>query len=243
MLFRSTTAWRVYGAEDDAVFDNEEDAQAAADEYNDYLFGEMKAEARSRLRREARQQAEKNLEPSFEEYTNSGGENYRELLITIPTASQPTGSRAANLKPFTGAHWARENIVAHARVKTRVDASGAKVLFIEEVQSDWHQQGRDRGYADATPEQIMDAARAVDTANGAYSEAVLGVAKKVAALLDEAAVFWEAQRVALGDAPSLTVGYIADQINSAKNRKAALVNAEAGASRHVTLTRDRKSVV
>jgi hypothetical protein len=33
------------------------------------------------------------------------------------------------------------------RVNDRVDADGKKVLFVEEVQSDWHQAGRKKGYA------------------------------------------------------------------------------------------------
>jgi hypothetical protein len=32
------------------------------------------------------------------------------------------------------------------RVNDRVDADGKKVLFVEEVQSDWHQAGRKKGY-------------------------------------------------------------------------------------------------
>jgi hypothetical protein len=33
------------------------------------------------------------------------------------------------------------------RVNDRIDADGKKMLFIEEVQSDWHQAGREQGYA------------------------------------------------------------------------------------------------
>jgi len=48
---------------------------------------------------------------------------------------------------FTGAHYdEHSNILAHIRFDTRTDADGKKVLFIEEVQSDWHQKGREKGY-------------------------------------------------------------------------------------------------
>jgi len=40
----------------------------------------------------------------------------------------------------------QENILAHVRLNDRTDADGNKVLFIEEIQSDWHQEGRKRGY-------------------------------------------------------------------------------------------------
>lgn len=43
-------------------------------------------------------------------------------------------------------HFEEENILAHVRLKDRVDADGKKVLFVEEIQSDWHQKGREKGY-------------------------------------------------------------------------------------------------
>ena len=36
------------------------------------------------------------------------------------------------------------------RLNERTDIDGKKVLFIEEVQSDWHQDGREEGYTDET---------------------------------------------------------------------------------------------
>jgi hypothetical protein len=47
---------------------------------------------------------------------------------------------------FESSHFDERNIVAHLRLKDRLDADGDRVLFIEEVQSDWHQEGRKRGY-------------------------------------------------------------------------------------------------
>ncbi|OYV96819.1 MAG: hypothetical protein B7Z62_07540 [Deltaproteobacteria bacterium 37-65-8] len=37
--------------------------------------------------------------------------------------------------------------IAHVRFDERQTALGGRMLFIEEIQSDWHQQGRDKGYA------------------------------------------------------------------------------------------------
>jgi len=48
---------------------------------------------------------------------------------------------------FRSSHFDEPNILAHVRFNERTDADGKRVLFIEEVQSDWHQQGRDKGYA------------------------------------------------------------------------------------------------
>ena len=38
------------------------------------------------------------------------------------------------------------NILASVRVKDRTSPEGKKILHIEEIQSDWHQQGREHGY-------------------------------------------------------------------------------------------------
>jgi hypothetical protein len=42
-------------------------------------------------------------------------------------------------------HFDQPNILAHMRVNDRV-VDGKKTLFIEEIQSDWHQKGRKKGY-------------------------------------------------------------------------------------------------
>ena len=36
-------------------------------------------------------------------------------------------------------HFTERNILLHIRTKTRFDINGRKLLFIEEIQSDWHQ--------------------------------------------------------------------------------------------------------
>jgi len=83
----------------------------------------------------------------FSSYKLPGADDtYREILLTLPQIEGPS------------THWDTENVVAHARVTMREDASGARVLFLEELQSDWHQQGRDEGYkTDASPEKIEEA--------------------------------------------------------------------------------------
>ena len=43
-------------------------------------------------------------------------------------------------------HFEQPDVLAHLRMKDRVDADGNKTLLIEEAQSDWHQTGGDRGY-------------------------------------------------------------------------------------------------
>jgi len=79
------------------------------------------------------------------EYTLPGGENYREMLIKDPQGK------------FGGvpAHFHGEpNIIASMRLKDRTGPNGEKLLHLEELQSDWHQQGREKGYSQGlTPEE------------------------------------------------------------------------------------------
>ena len=49
---------------------------------------------------------------------------------------------------FTGGHYSEPNVLAHIRFNERVDPDGNKVLFIEEIQSDWAQKGRKHGFQD-----------------------------------------------------------------------------------------------
>lgn len=58
-----------------------------------------------------------------------------------------------NNKPDTykSSHWDEPNVLAHLRMSDRV-TDGKKTLLVDEVQSDWHQAGRERGYR--TPEAI-----------------------------------------------------------------------------------------
>jgi hypothetical protein len=126
--------------------------------------------------------------PKFREYQLPYGENYREILLTLPNQwEKPRAAQIANearIKElrqemygtsgtdeirkeisrlnnentalqkqisdapiYRSSHFDQPNILAHMRVNDRIDADGKKMLFIEEVQSDWHQAGREQGYA------------------------------------------------------------------------------------------------
>ena len=75
-------------------------------------------------------------EAQYSKYQLPGGENYREVVLTSDIAA-----------PYTSSHFNDiPNYVAHMRVNERADASGKPGLFVEEIQSDRHQQARDQGY-------------------------------------------------------------------------------------------------
>ena len=51
-------------------------------------------------------------------------------------------------KDFKSSHFDEPNILAHVRFNERTTPSGGKVLFIEEIQSDWAQKGKKEGFKD-----------------------------------------------------------------------------------------------
>lgn len=143
----------------------------------------------------------------WSQYTLPGGENYRELLLRLPTeqasleqwrvlradgvsdglyASEDAARRRAidiggdvqeaTPQPvnrgFRSSHFDQPNILAHVRFNERVDAQGRRTLFIEEVQSDWHQAGRERGYQTAPHYQVMSAKGTIVLAQGGRGRAV-----------------------------------------------------------------------
>lgn len=136
-------------------------------------------------------QDERAAGPKFSDarYQLPGGTNYREILLTLPIASErattiqqedglwyikwsngslstagysskkfaekdlakairdaKAGEPTIGTQPFTESHWDQPNVVAHIRVNDRVDANGKRILFVEEIQSDWGQKGRDKGF-------------------------------------------------------------------------------------------------
>lgn len=103
------------------------------------------------------------------DYNTPGGENYREIRIKLPTKtlSEEEARVVLGAKPdaklteadiafasrkgadeFTHfAHHDKEpNVLTHLRVADHVDAEGKSGLLVDELQSDWHQQGREKGY-------------------------------------------------------------------------------------------------
>jgi len=74
--------------------------------------------------------------------TLPGGENYREMLIKAPEGME--GFKGV------GSHFGGEpDILASMRLKDRKGPNGEKLLHLEELQSDWHQKGRENGYKES----------------------------------------------------------------------------------------------
>jgi len=61
----------------------------------------------------------------------------------------------ADAKPYRGGHFPEEdNVLSHIRFNERVDTDGNKVLFIEEIQSDWAHAGLDKGFKDKAYQEL-----------------------------------------------------------------------------------------
>lgn len=106
----------------------------------------------------------------YSSYKQPGGENYREFLFRLPVK----GRLHSNDKTFDASHWNDSNVIFHVRTTDRVDAEGKRVLFLEEVQSDWHQRGREQGYSKGVSEEEIREKRLVfNKAQRDYEELLL----------------------------------------------------------------------
>lgn len=82
----------------------------------------------------------------WSEYRLTGGEQYREWLVTLPYYPPS----------YFTSHFAHRNVLLHVRCDMREDVDGGRVLVLHEVQSDWAQQARralkaDNSASDPTP--------------------------------------------------------------------------------------------
>jgi hypothetical protein len=81
---------------------------------------------------------------------------------------QLQAKKAAMGEPYLSSHWQGEpNVLAHMRVSDRTGPEGQKVLHVEEIQSDWHQTGRQKGYA-SEEKPIRMAGEVVPLDDGTY---------------------------------------------------------------------------
>ena len=99
-------------------------------------------------------------------YTLDGEkEDYKEILITYPAPPpnltfeewnknrESWGTGKGTLEDFKkkgvlyrSSHFDETNILVHIRSDIRTDSKGNKIYFIEEVQSDWGQEGKKKGF-------------------------------------------------------------------------------------------------
>jgi hypothetical protein len=54
--------------------------------------------------------------------------------------------KASDIEGFKSQHWDDPNVLAHLRLADRTGPNGEKILHVEEIQSDWGQQGKKEGF-------------------------------------------------------------------------------------------------
>lgn len=89
----------------------------------------------------------------FSRFALPGGEHYTEWLITAPNLPVE----------YWGEHFELPNIVAHVRTTERMTPEGARLLVLEEIQSDWNQalrkaiqEARGRRAAEAEDGELIE---------------------------------------------------------------------------------------
>jgi len=81
-----------------------------------------------------------------EMYGTSGTNEIRSEISRLQNENTALQKQISDAPIYKSSHFNEPNILAHIRVNDRVDADGKKMLLIEEIQSDWHQAGREKGY-------------------------------------------------------------------------------------------------
>jgi hypothetical protein len=91
----------------------------------------------------------------WEGNTQEGGTNYKELLLRLPPKGDNKFGKIQleNPKVYDSSkdfryrtHFDEFNPLFHIRTKDRLTNDGKKVLYVEELQSDWGQRGAGRGF-------------------------------------------------------------------------------------------------
>ena len=91
----------------------------------------------------------------WEGNTQKGGTNYKEYLLRLPPKGENRFGevRLENPKIYQKGkdfqyktHFDEFNPLFHIRTKDRISSDGRKILYVEELQSDWGQRGAGRGF-------------------------------------------------------------------------------------------------
>ncbi len=85
----------------------------------------------------------------FLEYVKTQSQD--EIAKVTPLMKKKVGEFSSN-------HFEEKNILVHLRMNTRTDSEGNKVLFIEELQSDWGQKGKRDGFVESGTKEKLDEA-------------------------------------------------------------------------------------
>ena len=102
------------------------------DNYREVLLQHENAEPSNAPALNARLEELLNSQPETEAAAQAINEEINQVIDKLSTR-----------RPFTGTHWSDPDIFAHYRVSDMTGPNGEKILYVDEVQSDWHQKARD----------------------------------------------------------------------------------------------------
>ena len=145
----SDRIYRLVGNEEQGYRPHGQDINAQTNEYmmDRYMPGNgiySRSEAEVVLRAAAQDRGDLEFmdgDTQWSEYTVPGGENYTEYRFQLDPDAKELFSE--------GTHFPDDlNNIFHIRTTDRVGPNGEKVLFVEEIQSDWAQTGRSEGFMD-----------------------------------------------------------------------------------------------
>jgi hypothetical protein len=146
----------------------------------------------------------------FSKYQLEGDkENYKEIVVVLPRTGlmSKVGDYAVPPAHKYGEDLADNRRLVHLRMNTRTDANGNKVLFLEEVQSDWGQKGKKRGFGGLTEQEVSR----LKELGYEYKDGKVGmmfgddfIPKNYNDLVGEAAKIARKAQVALPSAPFVT---------------------------------------
>lgn len=142
----------------DSYYEMPHDLQRQADErleaigsqYGQYQLpgGENYREIKMKLPSFTKEDSDKLMELEAYKRRASYPEQWGKMTGENKELADLQAKKASMSDPYLSSHWRGEpNVLAHMRVQDRAGPNGEKILHVEEIQSDWHQEGRKRGYA------------------------------------------------------------------------------------------------
>lgn len=170
----SVLPWLSHEEIDDMCFDDNGDfsAEKFKDELQAYVDDESISEMQYEEAVEYAEEMEEGLKSGgtrWGQYKLDGGSNYRELVFKLPNSSYSNNAMRV--------HWGDDagGILVHARVQD-FDVDGKTMLFIEELQSDWHNEGHSKGYS---TEEYEEAVATYDDLYNKYQKHDLALSKYI----------------------------------------------------------------
>lgn len=82
----------------------------------------------------------------FNKYFNVTNDALEKIRIKINDLEKEINKKDKTDTKYKSSHFDEANILVHVRSDIRTDSKGNKIYFIEEVQSDWGQEGKKKGF-------------------------------------------------------------------------------------------------